>query len=242
MSNLRAWLESFGLGKYAAVFAEQEVDFEVLPELNDQHLQELGIPLGHRIKLLKAIADLSAEDAAGRVIPSDDPNTPAPTPMSGAERRQLTVMFCDLVGSTALSERLDPEDLSMVIRTYQDCCRRMIDRFAGYIARYLGDGLVVYFGYPQATEHDPERAVRAGLEIVAAVGRLNLPLGLRLQTRIGIATGEVVVGDLIGEGAAQQRAVVGETPNLAARLQSLAEPNTVVVADSTQRLVSGLFE
>ncbi len=159
-----------------------------------------------------------------------------------AERRQLTVMFCDLVGSTALSERLDPEDLREVIHTYQECCAGVVALFEGYIARYMGDGLLIYFGYPQAHEDDAERAIRAGLGIVEAVGELRPRDDLTLQVRIGIATGLVVAGDIIGEGASEESAVLGETPNLAARLQALAEPNTVVIAPTTHHLVSGLFE
>ncbi len=159
-----------------------------------------------------------------------------------AERRQLTVMFCDLVGSTALSERLDPEDLREVIHTYQECCAGVVARFEGYIARYMGDGLLIYFGYPQAHEDDAERAIRAGLGIVEAVGELRPRDDLTLQVRVGIATGLVVAGDIIGEGASEESPVLGETPNLAARLQALAEPNTVVIAPATHHLVGGLFE
>jgi class 3 adenylate cyclase/predicted ATPase len=158
-----------------------------------------------------------------------------------AERRQLTVMFCDLVGSTALSERLDPEDLREVIHSFQECCAGVVARYAGFIARYMGDGLLVYFGYPQAHEDDAERAIRAGLGIVEAVGGLRPGDDLTLQVRIGIATGLVVAGDHIGEGASEEKAVVGETPNLAARLQGLAEPDTVVIAPATHRLAGGLF-
>ena len=157
------------------------------------------------------------------------------------ERRQLTVVFCDLVGSTALSQRLDPEDLREVIRAYQTCCADVIQRFQGFIARYMGDGILVYFGYPQAHEHDAERAIRAGLAAVDAVAQLRLH-DLQLQTRIGIATGTVVVGNLIGDGVARQRHVVGETLNLAARLQSLAEPDQVVIAASTYRLIGQQFD
>ena len=171
------------------------------------------------------------------------PAAPAPRPAaetSHAERRQLTVMFCDLVGSTALSERLDPEELRDVIGAYQEACAAAIGRFEGYIARYMGDGLLVYFGYPQAHEDDAERAVRAGLGIVEAVAGLHPHDDLTLEVRIGIATGLVVAGDIIGESASEERAV-GETPNLAARLQGEAEPDTVVIVDATRRLVDGLF-
>jgi class 3 adenylate cyclase len=158
-----------------------------------------------------------------------------------AERRQLTVMFCDLVGSTALSARLDPEDLRAVIRRYHYAVADTVARFAGFVAKYMGDGVLVYFGYPQAHEDDAERAVRAGLDVIQAVGRLDVEAAA-LHARVGIATGLVVVGDLIGEGSAQEQSVVGETPNLAARLQALAEPDAVVIAAGTRRLVGDLFE
>src|SRR6202007_1185420 len=157
-----------------------------------------------------------------------------------AERRQVTVMFSDLVGSTALSTHMDPEDLREVISAYQECVAETVQRFGGFVAKYMGDGVLVYFGYPQAHEDDAERAVRAGLDLVAAVGALKTHAPL--QTRVGIATGLVVVGDLIGSGAAQEQAIVGETPNLAARLQGIAGPNTVVIAESTRRLLGNLFE
>ena len=163
-----------------------------------------------------------------------------PTPQDTAERRQVTVMFSDLVGSTALSARMDPEDLREVISAYQKCVAESVKRFSGFVAKYLGDGVLVYFGYPQAHEDDPERAVRAGLALIDAVA--NLPRDEPLQTRVGIATGLVVVGDLIGSGEAQERGIAGETPNLAARLQGIAEPNTVVIAESTRKLIGQLFE
>ena len=149
-------------------------------------------------------------------------------------------MFSDLVGSTALSARMDPEDLREVISAYQKCVAETVQRFGGFVAKYMGDGVLVYFGYPQAHEDDAERAVRAGLELVRAVGALKTHAPL--QTRVGIATGLVVVGDLIGSGASQEQAIVGETPNLAARLQGVAEPNSVVIAESTRKLVGNLFE
>ena len=184
-------------------------------------------------------AALGEQPSADPSVPSQPEKREAGTPE--AERRQLTVMFCDLVGSTALSERLDPEDLREVIHTYQECCAGVVERFGGFIARYMGDGLLVYFGYPQAHEDDAERAIRAGLGIVEAVGGLRPGDDLTLQVRIGIATGLVVAGDHIGEGASEEKAVVGETPNLAARLQGFAEPDTVVIAPSTYRLAGGLF-
>ncbi|MDB5407426.1 MAG: guanylate cyclase [Rhodospirillales bacterium] len=173
------------------------------------------------------------------------PKLPAPLVRAAgasAERRQLTVLFCDLVGSTALSARLDPEDMRDMMRAYHDCCANVVARFDGFVAKYMGDGVLVYFGYPHAHEDDAERAVRAGLAFIEAIGSTSLPGELKLQLRVGIATGLVVVGDLIGSGAAQEETVVGETPNLAARMQSLADPNTVVIAADTWRLIGGLFE
>src|SRR5262249_54677721 len=165
-----------------------------------------------------------------------------PKPRDDAERRQLTVMFCDLVGSTALSARMDPEDLRGIIAAYHHCCTELVERNAGFVAKYMGDGVLAYFGYPHAHEHDAERAVRAGLALVEATPKLATAAGSPLQVRVGIATGLVVVGDLIGAGAAQEQAVVGETPNLAARLQALAKPGAVVIAAATRSLTGGLFD
>ena len=198
--------------------------------------------VGHRRKLLDAIAALRA-DASGKAPSADVATTssaPSVSPEDRAERRQVTVMFSDLVGSTALSARMDPEDLREVISAYQKSVAETVGRFGGFVAKYMGDGVLVYFGYPQAHEDDAERAVRAGLELVAAVG--DLKTHAALQTRVGIATGLVVVGDLIGSGASQEQAIVGDTPNLAARLQGVAEPNSVVIAESTRKLVGSLFE
>ena len=174
------------------------------------------------------------------LTPRPRPAPQAHLPKTDAERRQVTVMFSDLVGSTALSARMDPEDLREVISAYQKCVAETVQHFGGFVAKYMGDGVLIYFGYPQAHEDDAERAVRAGLELVAAVGGLKTHAAL--QTRVGIATGLVVVGDLIGSGASQEQAIVGETPNLAARLQGVAEPNSVVIAESTRKLVGNLFE
>jgi class 3 adenylate cyclase len=212
----------------------------VLPDLTDQHLKDLGVSLGHRLKMLRAIRDLSGASAAA-TTPSA-PMATEPTRRDEAERRQLTIMFCDLVGSTALSARLDPEDLRAIIGAYHRCCTELVQRNGGFVAKYMGDGVLAYFGYPQAHEDDAERAVRCGLALVDAACRLPTSHDATLQVRIGIATGVVVVGDLIGEGVAQEQGVVGETPNLAARLQTLAEPGQVVIAPDTRRLTSGLFE
>jgi class 3 adenylate cyclase len=232
------WLRGLGLGKYEAVFRENEINERVLPSLTAEDLKELGVTaLGHRRILLDAIAALRAD--AGGKAPSVDVATSA-APEDRPERRQVTVMFSDLVGSTALSARMDPEDLREVISAYQKCVAEAVQRFGGFVAKFMGDGVLIYFGYPQAHEDDADRAVRAGLELVAAVGTLKSHAPL--QTRVGIATGLVVVGDLIGSGASQERAIVGETPNLAARLQGVAEPNSVVIAESTRKLVGNLFE
>jgi len=238
MMQIADWLKKLGMSEYAQRFAENDIDIAVLPHLTDQHLKDLGVSLGHRLKMLHAITQLG--DAA--------PATTQPAPLTEpkfqdtAERRQLTVMFVDLVGSTALSARLDPEDLRGIIGAYHRCATELVDRNGGFVAKYMGDGVLAYFGYPRAHEHDAERAVRAGLAIVEAVPKVTTAAGSPLQVRVGIATGLVVVGDLIGAGAAQEQAVVGETPNLAARLQGVAEPNMVVIADSTRRLLGNLFE
>ena len=211
--------------------------------MTDEHLKELGVTaLGHRLKLLDAIAALRSDKSAQ--APASDlkttPSAPSAAPVDRAERRQVTVMFSDLVGSTALSARMDPEDLREVISAYQKCVGETVERFGGFVAKFMGDGVLVYFGYPQAHEDDAERAMRAGLELVAAVNALKTHAPL--ETRVGIATGLVVVGDLIGSGASQEQGIVGETPNLAARLQSIAEPNSVVIAESTRKLLGNLFE
>jgi len=238
MQQIADWLEKLGLSEYAQRFAENDIDFTILPDLTDQDLKELGVSLGHRRKLLRAIANLGTIEKSPLPVAVAVPA--APLQVDTAERRQVTVMFSDLVGSTALSARMDPEDLREIISAYQKCVAETVHRFDGFVARYMGDGVLVYFGYPQAHEDDAERAVRAGLELITAVTALNSHAPL--QTRVGIATGLVVVGDLIGSGDTQERSMVGETPNLAARLQSLAEPNIVVIAESTRKLLGNLFE
>jgi class 3 adenylate cyclase len=241
--DIVVWLQSLGLGKYEAAFRENEIDETVLPSLTEEHLKQLGVTaLGHRVKLLDAIAALRG-DGSGKASSADvviASSPPSASPEDRAERRQVTVMFSDLVGSTALSARMDPEDLREVISAYQKCVAETVQRFSGFVAKYMGDGVLVYFGYPQAHEDDAERAVRSGLELVVAVSALKTHAPL--QTRVGIATGLVVVGDLIGSGASQEQAIVGETPNLAARLQGVAEPNSVVIAENTRRLIGNLFE
>jgi predicted ATPase/class 3 adenylate cyclase len=236
MTGIAEWLASIGLGEYAQRFGDNAIDLSVLRDLTEQDLKDLGVLLGHRRKMLRAIAELK-----GDVLRTSQAGT-KPAPRDGAERRQLTVMFCDLVGSTALSARLDPEDLRVVIGAYLACVAEVIARNEGVIARYMGDGVLAYFGYPQAHEDDAEQATRAGLALVDAVANLQTDIAAGLQVRVGIATGMVVVGDLTGEGAAKEQGVIGETPNLAARLQALAEPGTVLISESTHRLTDGHFD
>jgi class 3 adenylate cyclase/predicted ATPase len=250
--DIAEWLRKLGLEQYEPAFRANEIDLRVLPSLTAEDLKDLGITLvGHRRRLLDAIAALGAATPALRSLPeahiggSPLPNPPPPAGEgrvgAEAERRQLTVMFCDLVGSTELSARLDPEDLREVIADYHRAVTQTVAGFDGFVAKYMGDGVLVYFGYPRAHEDDAERAVRAGLRLIDTIGRLDVK-SVELQARVGIATGLVVVGDLIGEGSAQEQSVVGETPNLAARLQALAEPDAVVIAAGTRRLIGDLFE
>jgi class 3 adenylate cyclase/predicted ATPase len=235
MQQIADWLEKLGMPEYGQCFADNKIDVSVLRHLTDQDLKDIGIPLGHRRKMLAAITEIGTASATPVPAPATEPK-----PQDTAERRQVTVMFSDLVGSTALSARMDPEDLREVISAYQKCVAETVQRFGGFVAKYMGDGVLVYFGYPRAHEDDAERAVRAGLELAAAVPALKTHAPL--QTRVGIATGLVVVGDLIGPGASQEQAIIGETPNLAARLQGVAEPNSVVIAESTRKLLGNLFE
>jgi class 3 adenylate cyclase len=229
--DIAAWLHSLGMQQYEAAFRDNAIDAAILPELTADDLKDLGVNLvGHRRRLLTAIAALRSEDRPGPAAPSDQA-----TPPSVAERRQLTVMFCDLVGSTPLSARLDPEDLRGIIGAYHRCVAEIVEGFGGFVARYMGDGGLVYFGYPQAHEDDAERATRCGLALVDRVPQLHQ--AEELHARVGIATGLVVVGDEVVE-----HDVAGDTPNLAARLQALAEPDAVVIAAGTRRLVGDLFE
>src|SRR5246500_4589257 len=235
--DVAAWLQDLGLECYVPASRDNDIDAEVLPKLTAEDLISIGVTsVGHRRKLLDAIASL------GMAVPATVVAAPAPGAPAriDAERRQLTVMFCDLVGSTELSTRFDPEDLRELIGDYHRAVAETVGRFDGFVAKFMGDGVLNYFGYPQAHEDDAERAVRAGLAVIETVGQL--PAREDLSVRLGIATGLAVVGDLIGEGAAQERGVVGETPNLAARLQALAIPNTLVIAEATRRQVGGLFD
>jgi class 3 adenylate cyclase len=234
MQQIADWLKTLGMSEYTDRFVENHIDESIIRELTDQDLKDLGVvSLGHRRKMLRAIRDLGNVSAAVTA-----PSAPEPARREDAERRQLTVMFTDLVGSTALSTKLDPEDMRSVIGAYQKCVAETVVRFDGFVAKYMGDGVLIYFGYPRAHEDDAERAVRAGLSLIDAVGKLRAQEPL--QVRIGVATGLVVVGDIVGSGEAQERGVVGETPNLAARLQGVAEPNTVIIAEGTRRLLGAL--
>ncbi len=236
--DIAAWLGDLGLAQYVSRFVQNDIDVSLLPSLTDQDLKDLGIAsVGHRRRILVAIA---ARDGAAQ---GARPAQPAvePMPAETAERRQLSIMFCDLVDSTMLSSRLDPEDMREVIGAYQAACSRIIQSYGGAIGKFMGDGVLAYFGFPIAYEHDAERAARAALEIVVAVERLSTRANAKLKARVGIATGLVVIGDLIGEGSAQEQAVVGDAPNLAARLQSLADPGCIVVSEATRRLIGDLF-
>ncbi|MBI5441683.1 MAG: AAA family ATPase [Deltaproteobacteria bacterium] len=246
--DIEALLRGLGLEQYIQLFRANDIDSDILPDLSESNLLDMGVAsLGHRVKILKAIAALRvrgepAESPAASPVPARLPPHRTECPAAKAERRQVTVLFCDLVGSTELSSRLDPEDTSALLRTYRGCCAETIARWEGFVAQYLGDGMLAYFGWPQAHEDDAERSVRAGLDLVGAVGRLRCEGTPGLAVRIGIATGEVVAGDLTLEGGVKERSVVGETPNLAARLQSLAAPNAVVIAPETRHLLGRLFD
>jgi class 3 adenylate cyclase/tetratricopeptide (TPR) repeat protein len=244
MRNIAEWLEIQGLGEYAEAFARNKIDRDVLSSLTGEDLKEMGVAtVGDRRRLLDAIAILSRSHNARH---EEDVAEPVALARSleevSAERRQLTVMFCDLVGSTPLSVEFDPEDLANAIRVYHESCTKVVARWDGHIAKFMGDGVLIYFGWPRAHEDDAERAVQAGLELTSAVAALDTAIGRPLAARVGIATGLVMVGETTGAGTAREQAVVGETPNLAARLQSVAEPGTVVVASSTRKLLGNLFK
>jgi class 3 adenylate cyclase/predicted ATPase len=239
MTDLQHWLEEIGLAQYGDLFVKNDIDWEVLPDLTEQDLEKLGFSLGHRKKLIKAIqASRAAPQSSTRSAETRLTSTATAT----AERRHLTVLLCDLVGSTSLSTRLDPEDLGKILSEFQRCCDNAIRRYDGRIGRLMGDGVLAYFGFPTAHEDDAERAVRAALEVVESVSALTLQIAQRLEVRIGIASGVVVIGDLIGEGTAREFALVGDAPNLAARLQTLAEPGQILIAPRTRLLLGGLFE
>src|SRR6516225_5657017 len=235
MSDFRDWLRSNKLEQYAEMFEAHDIDVDILPDLSEVDLEKLGISLGNRRRLMKAIAE--------RAIVSGESAPKAAAESSGqGERRQVTVLFCDLVDSTALSGAVDPELLGQVIGRYQDAAAGAIVRFGGFVAKFMGDGILAYFGFPCAFEDAAERAVRAAMRILAEVGGIERPDGTLAQARIGVATGLVVVGEIIGIGTAQERTILGETPNLAARLQALAAPHTILISEATQNLLGGLFE
>ena len=235
MKGIAEWLASIGLSEYAQRFADNGIDLSVIRDLTEQDLKDLGVVLGHRRRILRAIAELDG------VAPAPTETAPEPPLRDAPERRHLTVMICDLVGSTALSARLDPEDMRAVIDAYHAACARITRTYDGFLAEFRGDGILAYFGYPRAHEDDAERTVRAGLDIIAAVAGLETRAVEPLAVRVGIASGLVLIGELSREGALREHAVVGDTPNLAARLQALAEPGTIVVAASTRRLLGDLF-
>src|SRR5215472_2696155 len=235
MKGVAEWLASIGLTEYAQRFADNGIDLSVIRDLTEQDLKDLGVLLGHRRRILRAIAELD------EVAPAPTETATEPALRDEPERRHLTVMICDLVGSTALSARLDPEEMGAVMDAYHAACARITRTYDGFLGDFRGDGILAYFGYPRAHEDDAERTVRAGLEIIAAVARLETQAAEPLAVRIGIATGLVVVGALGGGGTLWENALIGETPNLAAGLQALAVPGTIVVAASTRRLLGDLF-
>jgi class 3 adenylate cyclase len=232
---MRRWLASHGLEQYADAFERDDIDLDLLPELTDSDLEKLGLTLGHRKKLLRAAARLPVSHAS-----SPKSNPPSPDGRPHAERRQLTVLFCDLADSTQLTQKFDPEVYRELVRAYQAACMSAVTPYEGYIAQYLGDGVLIYFGYPRAHEDDAQRAILAGMAIVEAVSRLEL-VSWPLAARVGIDTGVVVVGEM-GSGASQEQLALGDTPNVAARLQNYARPNTVVLSDRTRQVASGAFE
>jgi class 3 adenylate cyclase/tetratricopeptide (TPR) repeat protein len=232
MSDIRQWLDALGLGEYAEAFEAEKIAPGDLSEFSEEDLNALGLPLGPRRRVLKAAR---AQAEAGL-----EPELPEPTAPRDAERRQITVMFCDLVGSTALSEQLDPEDLRALMAAYRKAVGAVIKRFDGHIAQYLGDGVMAYVGWPRAHEDDAERSVRSALAIVDAVKRVDAPA--TLQVRLGITTGPVVVGEGADDDAEANKLAVGETPNIAARLQALAGPDQIVIGPGTHRLIGGTFE
>ena len=253
MSDVEQWLCNLNLEKYVTIFTDAEIDFLALPYLTDDDLKELGLPLGPRRKVSEAIRQLRDRTSLSSADPSvslpEHTTTQAPvapqslsSPTSSAERRHLTVMFVDLVGSTEMSTKIDVEDMREVITSYQNTVARLIAELDGYVAKFMGDGVLCYFGWPRASEDDAERAVRAGMAIISEVKQLTGPTGQPLSTRIGIASGVVVVGDLVGSGASEEAAVVGETPNLAARLQGLALPDQLVLPQETRCLLGNVFE
>jgi class 3 adenylate cyclase/predicted ATPase len=237
--DIGGWLRSLGLERYESAFVQNAIDTDVLPELTEGDLESLGIPLGDRKRLIRAIKAMAGGSAGAPITGEAGKGAPSGySPAVGGERRHLTVMICDLVDSTVLSARLDPEDMGAVIDAFQAACARIALASDGFLAEFRGDGILAYFGYPRAHEDDAERTIRAGLDIIAAVAQLKTPANVPLAVRIGIASGLVVVG---GEGALRENIVVGDTPSLAARVQALGEPGTIVIAASTRRLIGDRF-
>jgi class 3 adenylate cyclase len=234
MTEMRGWLSENKLENIAELLVANDIDFDVLPELSEADLEKLGLSVGSRKRLLKALAERDGQSAKSKSQGSDAP--------AEAERRQVTVLFCDMVGSTTLSGALDPELLGDLLKRYQNAAAGAVARFGGFVAKFMGDGVLAYFGFPRALEDSAERAIRAAITILADVGGVLRPDGEPVQARIGIATGLVVVGEVIGTGTAQERTVVGDTPNLAARLQPLATPNTILISEATRSLLGRLFE
>src|SRR6185295_195778 len=244
MTSVKEWLGSIGLGRYAPAFEKNAIGWDVLARVDYDVLKDIGVrAAGDRLRILQAIKALKPRNETAE--PPGSPRPPSPG-LAGAERRQLTLMFCDLVGSVKLAHDRDPEDLGELISAYRAVCRSSIERYEGFIARYVGDGILAYFGYPRAHEDEAERAVRAGLAIIDGMKKLNQrlvrPNLVELSVRVGLATGPVVVGNVIGEGTARESAALGETPNVASRLQGIAEPNTLVIAPETRRLAMDYFE
>lgn len=239
MQTIEDLLNQLGLGKYKEAFVQNDVDLRALSHLTEADLRELGVSLGHRKIILAVVNELSP---ASLILETSQRSIPESPQEPTADRRLLSVFFCDLVGSTALSAQLDPEDMHELIRRYQDSVAGAVARFGGYVAKYLGDGVLAYFGWPMSYEDHAERAIRAGLQALAAVEAFQSPNGSQLKARIGIASGQVVVGDIAGSSANERGSIAGDTPNLAARLQGAAEPGQIVVADSTRRLAGQSFQ
>jgi class 3 adenylate cyclase len=238
-TTLAAWLAKHGLAGILPALDAHDVDLDVLSELSDDDLKEIGLTLGQRRRLQKALREQGARsEASGE---NTSPGTPSTIADTGAEHRHVSVMFVDLVGSTELATRIDPEDMAAVISRFQDAVSGAIGRYGGHIAKFMGDGVLAYFGWPRVREDEVEMALRAGLHALEAIAKLTVPDGTSLAARAGIASGWVVVGDLIGDHEARERTIVGETPNLAARLQSAAEPGDLVVSEATRRLAGDQF-
>jgi class 3 adenylate cyclase len=252
--SIEEWLNGLGLGKYSKVFAENDVDLRALPHLNDADLHELGVSLGHRKVMLAAISALrgAASPEIRGETKADYRNAPRneqpgfgkdeQTAESGPDLRLISVLFCDMVESTSFSARFNAEEMHELIGVYQKTVSDAVRRFGGYVAKFLGDGVLAYFGWPTAYEDHAERAIRAGLATISEVESIKTPAGESLQSRIGIASGRVVVGDLAGGGVLDRGQVAGETPNLAARLQGVAEPGEILIPDNTRRLSAHAFE